>query len=257
MAHTYSGLDRVVFEQALPLLDDHSRQTKLVQGRLNLGDGASLLSVGGGSGSIEASLLGGMNDAEMWYVDPSGEQAEAFRQTMVQHGLERCVRGVYQKTFQSFRTRRCFDAIVSSFSWFYVGIEKRWLRKLLVLLAPQGMACLLLPSAHSVEHELYHLVCPDRRMLLTGQDVASALRAADCVSTVVTRVKWIPADEVWSDGNLTAAARALASFAAQGPWREIPAPRKAAIREVFTASLGPRGVPLRWDALFVTHRQHS
>ena len=135
----YEGVHRELFEVFLELVDDGEAQTQALLELAPWHGVRSLLSVGGGEGVVEAELLQQAPDAGIWYLDPSPEQASAFRSLLDERGLLSRVRGIAQSTFQEYATPHRFDRIVSMFSWFFVGADEPELRKLIDLLAPGGM----------------------------------------------------------------------------------------------------------------------
>jgi len=64
---------------------------------------------------MEAELLQHAPDAGIWYLDPSPEQASAFRSLFDARGLMIRVRDLTQSTFQEYVTPHRFDRIVSMF----------------------------------------------------------------------------------------------------------------------------------------------
>jgi methylase of polypeptide subunit release factors len=132
----YEGSHRELFEAFLKLVDDSDAQTAALLDLISWEDVRSLLSVGGGEGIVEAALIRNAPHAKIWYLDPSPEQCQAFRQHMKRQDLLERVEDVAEITFQEYNTPKRFDRIVSNFSWFFVGTDRRWLTKLLDFLAP-------------------------------------------------------------------------------------------------------------------------
>jgi len=123
----YEGSHRKFFEAFLKIVDDSEAQLAAIVNSSPWKDVSSLLSVGGGTGFIEASLLELAPQASIWYLDPSEEQCDAFRQQMIKKGLLDRVVKITQTTFQDYPATQQFDQILSVFSWFYIGAHERWL----------------------------------------------------------------------------------------------------------------------------------
>ena len=86
----YEGSHRELFEVFLRMADDSEVQTAALLDLTTWRDVRSLLSVGGGEGNVEATLLRNAPEAEIWYLDPSPEQVDAFRAHMErEHLLDR------------------------------------------------------------------------------------------------------------------------------------------------------------------------
>ena len=83
----YEGVHRELFEVFLELADDGVAQTRALLELAPWEGVRSLLSVGGGEGLVEAELLRHAPDAGIWYLDPSPEQAAAFRAHLDAGGL--------------------------------------------------------------------------------------------------------------------------------------------------------------------------
>lgn len=181
----YTGSHRELFQIFLKLVDDPN-QTAALLNLTSWNDVRSLLSIGGGQGAVEAALLRNAPQAKVWYLDPSPEQCQAFRQHMKKAQLLDRVEDVAQTTFQDYNTSQTFDRIVSMFSWFFMGSDKHWLTKLLGLLNPNGTACLILPNTESIEVDFNRSLSPDERMTLAGDEVMNTLKKLDCAMTQYT-----------------------------------------------------------------------
>lgn len=248
----YQGLHRKLFEAFLNLVDDSETLLAALLSSTDWKDAHSLLSVGGGQGIIEASILRNAPHASLWYLDPSGEQCDAFRQYMKTAGLSQRVRDIAQTTYQDYRTDQRFDRVLSIFSWFYIGTEGRWLTKLLNLLTVGGTAILVLPNITSIETIFYRAFSPDRRMTLVGEEVVSALGHLDCTVVQKTYVKWLKTDELFVAEQLSDGSLALAAFAAERPVTSFKLDEIEKIAELIKTNHKARGVPLSWDLILVT-----
>jgi methylase of polypeptide subunit release factors len=71
----YEGSHRDLFQEFLNLVEDYDAQTAALWDDLG-----SILTIGGGTGIVEATLLQSAPSAEVWYLDPSPEQCQTFRQ---------------------------------------------------------------------------------------------------------------------------------------------------------------------------------
>jgi hypothetical protein len=70
----YEGSHRDLFKAFLKLVDDSEAQTAALLNLTSWKEVRSLLSIGGGEGVVEATLLRNAPLATMWYLDPSSEQ---------------------------------------------------------------------------------------------------------------------------------------------------------------------------------------
>ena len=247
----YEGSHRDLFEVFLKLVDDSQAQTAALLDLISWEDTRSLLSIGGGEGIVEATLLRNAPQAKLWYLDPSPEQCQAFRRHMKQEHLLERVAEIAATTFQMYETRQKFDRIVSMFSWFYIGTHQRWLRKLLNLLSSNGAACLVLPNSESIEADFNRSLSPDKRTMLVGDEVMSALEAFDCKVTQHTYMKWLATNELF-DGELASeASLAFAAFVALRSITTFTPDEKRHIVELLNARRAAQGVPLVWDVIVV------
>jgi SAM-dependent methyltransferase len=247
----YEGSHRDLFEAFLKLVDDSETQTAALLDLTSWQDARSLLSVGGGEGVVEATLLRNAPLAKVWYLDPSPEQCQAFRQHLRRENLLERVEDVAETTFQEYDTRQKFDRIVSMFSWFYIGPDKRWLSKLLDLLSSKGTACLVLPNAGSIEADFNRNLSPDNRTTLVGDEVMSAMQTLECSVRQHTYTKWLAINELF-DGELASeASLAFAAFVALRPITTFTPAEKRHIVDLLNARREARGVPLMWDVIVV------
>lgn len=251
-ASLYTGSHRKWFEAFLKLVDDSDAQLVAILNASSWKDVKSLLSIGGGQGVIEASLLQSAPQASIWYLDPSREQCAAFQQHMITNGLGSRVEEISQSTFQNFNTSQSFDRILSIFSWFYIGIDQRWLTKLLDLLTPSGTAILLIPNKESIETIFYRALSPDKRMTLVGDEVVKALKKLNCVVSQDIYTKWLSHDELFEDEQLSDGSLAFAAFAAERSFDTFTSEDKMKISELIKSSQKAQGVPLSWDLIRVT-----
>lgn len=247
----YQGSHRELFEAFLNLIDDSDAQTAALLELTSWDDVTTLLSVGGGEGIVEASLLRNAPQAKVWYLDPSPEQCQAFRQHMKEEHLLERVADVTQTPFQEYDTHLKFDRIVSMFSWFFVGTDKRWLVKLLDLLTPNGTACLVLPNTESIDTDFSRSLSPDKRMTLVSEEVISALETLECSVRQHTYVKWLAVDELFDGEGASEASLAFAAFIAMRPISTFTPPEKRHIVDLLNARREAQGVPARWDVIVV------
>lgn len=248
----YEGSHRKLFKAFLKLVDDSETQLSAILNSSSWKDVSSLLSIGGGAGIIEASLLKNTPHASIWYLDPSEEQCAAFRQNMSREDLFERVKDIAQATFQDYRTDQQFDRILSVFSWFYIGTDKRWFIKLLDLLTPSGKAILVLPNVTSIETVFYRALSPDKRMSLVGDEVVSALSNLDCSATKDTYTKWLSMNDLFEDEQLSNGSLAFAAFAAERPVNKFNSDELGRIAELLRVNQSIQGVPLSWDLILVT-----
>ena len=247
----YEGAHRELFEVFLELADDGVAQTRALLELAPWEGVRSLLSVGGGEGLAEAELLRHAPDADIWYLDPSLEQAAAFRAHLDASGLSSRVRGVAQSTFQGFETSHRFDRIVSMFSWFFVGADEPELRKLLGLLAPGGMALIVLPGRESIEADLNDALSPDRNTTLVSQDLVAGLERIGRTADLHSFTKWLGNDEMFVDAAPSEASLAFAAFVAMRPINELTAEEIETVTGLLHARREAKGVPLIWDVVVV------
>jgi SAM-dependent methyltransferase len=248
----YEGSHRELFEVFLRLADDSEAQTAALLDLTTWRDVRSLLSVGGGEGNVEATLLRNAPEAEIWYLDPSPEQVEAFGIHMEREHLLDRVKGMAESTFQDYTTAQKFDRIVSMFSWFFVGKGRRELEKLIDLLAPDGVACLVLPNTDSIEADFNRHLSPDQRTTLVGGEVVQALDDLGHESTRHTFTKWLADDEMFDGQAASEASLAFAAFVAMRPISELTASERSLIAELLHSRRQANGVPLSWDVIVVS-----
>ena len=254
----YEGAHRELFKIFLELVDDSKAQTAAILDLASWENARSLLSVGGGQGVVEATLLQNAPQAKVWYLDPSPEQCQAFRQHMKQENLLERVEAVAETTFQEYNTDQKFDHIVSMFSWFYIGTDKRWLTKLLSLLTPNGIACIVLPNNGSIEADFNRSLSPDKRTTLVSGDVITALQELDCTVTQHTYVKWLAINDLFDGELVSKASLAFAAFVALRPITTFTSAEKQHIVDLLNTRREAEGVPLRWDVIVVRKEEkHS
>src|SRR5574341_505230 len=247
----YKGSHRVLFEAFLKLVDDSEAQAAALLDLTSWKDARSLLSIGGGEGIVEAALLRNAPQAKVWYLDPSPEQCQAFRQHLRREHLLERVEDVAETTFQEYNTGQRFDRIVSMVSWFFVGTDKRWLSKLLDLLSPRGTASLVLPNAKSIEADFNRSLSPDRRTTLVGDEVLHALKTLECRVTQHTYTKWLAINELFDGESASEASLAFAAFVAMRPITTFTPAEKRHIVDLLNARREAKGVPLMWDVIVV------
>ena len=247
----YEESHRKLFEAFLELADDSNAQRAALLNLSSWEDVRSLLSVGGGKGIVEAFLLRNAPLAKAWYLDPSSEQCEAFRQYMDGEQLLERVEDIAQTTFQDYTTDQRFDRIVSMFSWFFVGTDRRWLTKLLDLLNPDGVAMLVLPNADSIEAEFNRSLSPDKRTTLVSDEVTKALKMLDCNVEEHSYAKWLAVDDLFDGEDASEASLAFAEFVAMRPISTFTLAEKQHIADMLNASMREKGVPLTWAVIVV------
>ena len=86
------------------------------------------------------------------------------------------------------------------FSWFYIGTDRRWLTKLLDLLSPYGIACLVLPNAESIEADFNRSLSPDKRTTLVSDEVINALQPLECSVEQHIYTKWLAINDLFEMG---------------------------------------------------------
>lgn len=247
----YEGSHRDLFEIFLTLVDDSAAQSAALLDLVSWEEARSLLSIGGGMGVVEATLLRETPLEMVWYLDPSPEQCEAFRQYWQQENLLEHVQAVHETTFQDFSTPQKFDRILSMFSWFYIGTAKRWLEKLLALLTSSGVACLVLPNIASIEADFNKSLSPDPRTTLVSDDVMRALEPLACHAVKYTFTKWLAVDDLFNGENASEASLAFAAFVALRPIKAFTAAEIQQIIELLKARREAKGVPMRWDVIVI------
>jgi SAM-dependent methyltransferase len=247
----YEGVHRELFEVFLELADDGEAQTRALLELAPWAGVRSLLSVGGGEGLVEAELLRHAPDAGIWYMDPSPEQAAAFRAHLDAGGLSSRIRDTTQSTFQDFATSHRFDRIVSMFSWFFVGADEPELHKLIGLLAPGGIAMIVLPGSESIEADLNEALSPDRRTTLVSQDLVAGLERIGRTADLHSFTKWLGNDEMFVDDAPSEASLAFAAFVAMRPISELTEEDIETVTGLFRARREAKGVPLIWDVVVV------
>lgn len=248
----YQGSHRRLFEAFLKLVDDSDAQLAAILNSSSWEEVRSILTIGGGQGIIEASLLRNAPHANIWYLDPSSEQCDAFRQFMKKELLYSRVKDISQTTFQDYTASQTFDRIVSLFSWFYIGTDEPWLSKLIDLLSPSGTAFLMLPNIDSIEHIFYREFSPDKRMTLIGDEIVKAFRDQKFTVTQDTYTKWLLPGELFKGGQLSDGSLAFAAFAAERPFDTFSKAEVEKISELLKTSQKSQGVPLSWDLISIS-----
>ena len=247
----YEGSHRDLFEVFLELVDDSEAQTTALLDLISWEDVHSLLSIGGGQGLVEASVLQNAPHANVWFLDPSAEQCQAFRQHMKQEHLLGRVKDIAQTTFQEYNTDQRFDRITSIFSWYFIGTNKNQLAKLLDLLTPDGTACLILPNTESIFADFTQSMSPDKRMTLVGDEVVNVLNTLECTVTQHTHTKWLAINDLY-DGELASeAALAFAAFVAMRPVSAFTSAEKKQIVDLLNTRREAKGVSLMWDVIII------
>ena len=250
----YDGSHRDLFELFVKLVDDSQAQTAALMDLVSWDDARSLLSIGGGEGIVEAALLRNAPLARVSYLEPSSEQCQAFRWHLKQENLLERVEDVVQTTFQEYAARQQFDRIVSMFSWFYIGTDKRWLSKLLDLLGSEGVACLVLPNAESIEADFNRSLSPKKQTTLVGDEVVNALKTLECSVEQHTYTKWLDIEDLFDGENASEASLAFAAFVAIRPLTAFTPAEKQNIVDMLNARRSEKGVPLSWDVIIVKRR---
>ena len=247
----YEGSHRDVFRFFLQLVDDSETQTAALLDLTPWENVTSILSIGGGEGVVEATLLRRAPLSTLWYLDPSSEQCDAFRHHMRNTDLFDRVADVAETTFQDYVVPQEFDRIVSMFSWFYIGTDQRWLSKLLGALSPSGVACIVMPNAESIEADFNRRFSPDERTTLVSEEVVSALQALDCHVDQHSYTKWLAVDELFVGERLSDASLAFAAFVALRSIDSFTPEDKRSITELINSKRTENGIPLSWDAITV------
>jgi SAM-dependent methyltransferase len=247
----YEGVHRELFEVFLELADDGEAQTQALLELAPWHGVHSLLSVGGGEGLVEVELLQHAPDAGIWYLDPSPEQASAFRAHLDARGLLSRVRAIAQSTFQEYATPHRFDRIISMFSWFFVGAGEPELRKLIDLLAPGGMALIVLPGRESIEADFNDALSPDRHTTLVSEDLIAGLERIGHTADLHSFTKWLGNDEMFDDAAPSEASLGFAAFVAMRPISELTEVEIETVAGLLHARRTPKGVPLIWDIVVV------
>ena len=247
----YTASHRTLFEAFLPLVDDTNAQTAKLLELLSWSEMRSFLSIGGGKGIVEASLLQNAPHAKVWYLDPSPEQCQIFRQHMQAEQLLGRVAEVSQTTFQEYEPPRTFDRIISMYSWYFIGTDEQWLTKLLDLLNPNGTACIVLPNTASIFADFCRKLSPDARMTLVGDELIDALEEIDCTVARHSGTKWLAIKDFFDGEQLSDTSLAFAAFVAMHPIATFTAKEKECIADMLNAKQEPQGVPLSWDLILV------
>jgi len=247
----YKGSHRTLFEAFLKLVDDADAQTSVLLDLISWEDVRSFLSIGGGKGLVEASLLRNSPRAKIWYLDPSPEQCEEFRQHMQQENLLERVEHIAEKTFQEYKTNQKFDRILSIFSWYFIGANKHSLTRLLDLLTPSGVACIVLPNTGSIFADFTRSMSPERQMTLVGDEVLGTLNSLDCVVIQHTHTKWLAIDDLFDGEFASEASLAFAAFVAMRPIKTFTPAEKQDIVDLLNDRREAKGVPLKWDLLII------
>lgn len=248
---SYTGKYLELFKDFLVLADDSEACLKMVSGLLPWDDVKRVLSIGGGCGMFELSLLKKAPHSHLWYVDPSPEHCKSFNENSKKQGMLDRVKDVAQSSFQDYRTELTFDRVISSFSWFYIGAKVKWLEKLLNLITTDGVGIMLMQDDESIETIFNKMLCPDPEMALTGQQIYQALKELPCSAELHRRTKWLSEDELFDDGGLTALAKSFIAFITQKSIGEISETEWKQMRNVFDSKREERGVPLITDILFI------
>ncbi|MCP4377383.1 MAG: class I SAM-dependent methyltransferase [bacterium] len=248
----YTASHRADFEVFFHLVDDTAVQTAALLNVASWHDVRSLLSIGGGKGIVETFLLRQAPHAHIWYLDPSPEQCHVFRHHLRTEQLGDRVEEVVQTTFQAYATHTTFDRILSMFSWYFMGTDTQWFRKLLDLLSPDGVACLVLPNTASIFADFTRSLSPNTCMTLVGDDVVQVLKRLDCTVTHQTGTKWLAHQDLFAGDTLSEASLAFAAFVSMRPASTFTEEDKAHIIQLLTAKQDSQGVPLIWDLLCVT-----
>ena len=247
----YKGSHQELFEAFLRLVDDSAAQTAALLDLMPWEDVGSLLSIGGGQGLVEASLLHQAPKAKICYLDPSSEMCEQFRQYLAKEQLLERIEQVAEVTYQEYATLQKFDRILSVFSWYFIGANEASFTKLFGLLAPKGTACIILPNTESIFAAFTRSMSPDKRMALVGDDVMEVLDSLDCVVSQHTYTKWLAGHDLFDGERASKAALAFAAFVAMRPIATFTPVEKQYIVEMLRARQEANGVPIRWDAILV------
>jgi len=250
----YKGSHRILFEAFLKLVDDSDAQTSALLDLISWEDAQSLLSIGGGKGLVEASLLRNSPHAKISYLDPSPEQCEKFRQHMQQENLLERVEHIAEMTFQEYQTNQKFDRILSIFSWYFIGANKHLLTRLLGLLMSSGSACIVLPNKGSIFADFTRSMSPDKQMTLVGEDVLDVLNKMDCDVIQHSHTKWLATNDLFDGEFASEASLAFAAFVAMRPITTFTSVEKKHIVDLLNASRESKGVPLKWDLLIIKPR---
>ena len=161
------------------------------------------------------------------------------------------VADVAETTFQDYVVRQKFDRIVSMFSWFYIGTDRRWLSKLLDALGPLGIACIVMPNSESIEADFNRYLSPDARTTLVSEQVVSALQELDCHVDQHSYTKWLAVDELFVGERLSDASLAFAAFVALRSTDSFTTEDKRLITELINSKRTENGIPLSWDVIIV------
>jgi len=247
----YKGPHQKLFEAFLKLVDDSDAQTSVLMELVSWDDARSLLSIGGGEGLVEASLLRNSPRAKISYLDPSLEQCKKFRQHMQQKNLLERVEHVAEMTFQEYKTNHKFDRILSIFSWYFMGANKYLLTRLLDLLTPEGVACIVLPNKASIFADFTRSMSPNKQMTLVGEDILDVLNSMDCDVILHTHTKWLSVKDLFDGGFVSEASLAFAAFVAMRPINTFTPVEKKKIFDLLNAKRETKGVPLKWDLLII------
>lgn len=250
-APLYTASHRAHFEVFVRLVDDTAAQTAAILDSATWHDVDSLLSIGGGKGVVEASLLRNAPCGRIWYLPPSREQCRIFRRYMqTNHLLER-VADTTRTTFQHYNSCRKFDRIVSMFSWYFIGCDEQWLIKLLDLLTPNGTAYIVLPNSESIFADFIRALSPDMRMTLVGDEIIRALQPLKCIVEKHNVTKWLALDDLFDGDQLSDASLKFAAFVAVRPTTAFTPAEKKHIADMLNARRTSQGVPLIWDLVIV------
>ncbi len=137
------------------------------------------------------------------------------------------------------------------FSWFFIGTDRRWLTKLLDLLASGGSALIVLPNSESIEVDFNRNLSPDERTTLDSDDVVKALEMLDCTVSLHEYTKWLANSDLFEGQHASGASLTFAAFAAMHPITTFSAAEKRQVVDLLNARREARGVPLLWDVIVV------
>lgn len=235
----------------MQLADDAPAWSQQLLSLLSWKDVKKILSIGGGGGVVELKLLKEVPYSRLWYLDPSPEQCQSLRNNAGKSGLSDRIVEVAQTTFESYQTKERFDRIISVYSWFFLGAERRWLKKMLYLLSPNGIGCILIQNNRSIEAEFNRVFCPDRRMTLTGRQICDALKELPCSVECHTHTKWLSEKDLFENRKLTEPAKIFASFIGARSIEDFSNDDWNKISNMYCSHLKKQGVPLITDFLFI------
>lgn len=245
----YEGSHLIIFTKFLKLAEDRQNQIAVLKELVPWSNVEAILSIGGGDGYIELELLGCIPRGKLWYIDPSVEQCEVFKRSVTNRNLSDRVEEIQQLTFQQYEVHCKFDLVLSIFSWFYIGNEMNCYEKLMKVLKPQGIACILMPNIESIETDFNLVYSPDERTVLTGDKVERDMKDQNIDTRRYTYTKWLPIDQLLVDGQPTDACMAFASFIAMKSIGQFSSREKDGIVNMVLNRAKISRVPLRWDII--------